>query len=280
MDNNHKPWLSNLKVGFLGCGNMSQAMIRGLLHSQTLKPSQIFASNRSPGKLLKVKEQFGIQICSSNEELIDQTQVVILGAKPQDLLNAIEPVSQSFQPHHIVVSLAAGIKLYTLKKYVSHARWARLMPNTPSLISRGVIGYILDEEEEAVRTVIEDLALPLGLVKAVQDEDQFDALMVACSSGVGFIFEIMEVWSDWLEERGFDGLSAREMTLKTFLGAAELAVQSPGIEFSELQAKVTSKKGVTAAGLDSLRELELERLLRISFEKASLRSQEMEKSFK
>ena len=226
---------------------------------------------------MKVRDQFGIQTCNSNEELIDQVQVVILGAKPQDLLNAIEPVSQCFQSHHIIVSLAAGIKLYTLKKYVSHARWARLMPNTPCLISRGVIGYILDDDDDAVRTVIEDLALPLGLVKAVQDEDQFDALMIACSSGVGFIYEIMEIWSDWLEERGFDAISAREMTLKTFLGSAELAMQSPNIELSDLQAKVTSKKGVTAAGLDSLRELELERLLRISFEKASLRNQEMEK---
>lgn len=274
------PWLASMKVGFLGCGNMSQAMIKGLIKSQTLKPSQIFVSNRSPGKLHKVSELYGVQICQSNEELVEKSNVVILGAKPQDLLGSIEPIAQIFDPQHIIVSLAAGIQLYTLKKYVSHARWARVMPNTPTLISKGVIGYILNENDPAVRTVIEDLMSPLGFVKAVQDEDQFEALMVACSSGTGFILELMIYWNDWLEEHGFDPLSAKEMTLQTFLGASELAAQSPGIDFSELQAKVTSKKGVTAAGLDSIREMELERILRISFEKAALRNQEMEKTFK
>ncbi len=177
------PWLGSMKVGFLGCGNMAQAMIRGLIQSQTLKPSQIFVSNRSPGKLQKVKELYGVQICQSNEELVEKTQVVILGTKPQDLLGTIEPISQIFDPSHIVVSLAAGIQLYTLKKYISHARWVRLMPNTPSLISKGVIGYILDDEDPAVQTVIEDLTSPLGYVTAVPDEDQFEALMIACSSG-------------------------------------------------------------------------------------------------
>lgn len=274
------PFLGSMKVGFLGCGNMAQAMIKGLLQSQTLKPSQIFVSNRSPGKPQKMKELYGINVCESNEELVEKTQVVILGAKPQDLLGAIEPIAQIFDPTHIVVSMAAGIQLYTLKKYVPHARWVRLMPNTPALISKGVIGYILGKEDRAVQTVIEDLVSPLGLVKAVADEDQFEALMVACSSGTGFLLELMMYWSDWLEEHGFDAEGAKEMTLQTFLGASELAVQSKTTELADLQAKVASKKGVTAAGLDSIRELELERILRISFEKAALKNQEMEKTFK
>ena len=65
------------------------------------------------------------------------------------------------------------------------------------------------------------------------------------------------------------------MTIETFLGASLLAAQSAGIDIEELQARVTSKKGITAAGLNSMRELEIERALRVSFEKASLRSKEL-----
>jgi pyrroline-5-carboxylate reductase len=98
--------------------------------------------------------------------------------------------------------------------------------------------------------------------------------MVACSSGTGFIFEMMLYWQEWLEEHGFDGEVARRMTTETFLGASLLATQSKE-SIDELQARVTSKKGVTAAGLQSMRELEIERALRISFEKAAMRNKEI-----
>jgi pyrroline-5-carboxylate reductase len=104
--------------------------------------------------------------------------------------------------------------------------------------------------------------------------------MISCSSGTGFVFELMMYWQDWIEERGFAPEVARQMTIETFVGASLLAAQSNGTEIEELQSRVTSKKGVTAAGLQSLRELEVERAVRISFEKAAMRSDEISRSFK
>ena len=86
---------------------------------------------------------------------------------------------------------------------------------------------------------------------------------------------MMMYWQDWIQERGFTNEEAKQMTIETFVGASLLAAQSAGIDIEELQQRVTSKKGVTAAGLNSMRELEIERALRISFEKASMRSQEI-----
>ena len=87
----------------------------------------------------------------------------------------------------------------------------------------------------------------------------------------------MMYWQDWIEERGFDPEVARKMTVETFLGASLLAAQANGTPLEDLQNKVTSKKGITAAGLQSMRELEIERTLRYSFEKAALRNQELAK---
>jgi pyrroline-5-carboxylate reductase len=111
----------------------------------------------------------------------------------------------------------------------------------------------------------------------MEDEDQFEAFTVSAASGTGFVYELMMYWQDWIEERGFEPEVARKMVVQTFLGAALLAEQSGNTPLEELQSKVTSKKGITAAGLQSMRELEIERALRYSFEKAALRNRELAK---
>lgn len=273
------PLLKSQKVGFLGAGNMAQAMIKGLIEGG-LPAKNIYASNRSEGKLHKLAETYHINPVSSNDELVDKCDIIILAIKPQDLLNALEPVTRSFDEHKIVISVAAGIRMEKLERYVQGARLARVMPNTPSLIGRGVIGYLLnDDEDGGLEATVEDLFTPLGRVIHVGDEDQFEALMVSCSSGTGFVFEMMMYWQDWIEEHGFSAEEARLMTIETFVGASLLAAQArEGVE--DLQARVTSKKGVTAAGLQSMRELEIERALRISFEKAAMRNKEMAREIK
>ena len=273
------PLLKSQKVGFLGAGNMAQAMIKGLIEGG-LPAKNIFASNRSEGKLHKLAETYHINPVFSNEELIDKCDIIILAIKPQDLLQALEPVTRSFDEHKIVISVAAGVRMEKLERYVQGARLARVMPNTPSLIGRGVIGYLLnDDDDGGLEATVEDLFTPLGRVIHVGDEDQFEALMVSCSSGTGFVFEMMMYWQDWIEEHGFSPEEARLMTIETFVGASLLAAQARE-DVEDLQARVTSKKGVTAAGLQSMRELEIERALRISFEKAAMRNKEMAREIK
>ena len=101
--------------------------------------------------------------------------------------------------------------------------------------------------------------------------------MVGVCSGVGFVYEIMIYWVEWLEQYGIDRADAQAMILDTFHGTTLLAKNSPNLPLSDLQAKVVSKKGVTQAGLEAFNEYELERVLRVSFEKALLRNKELEK---
>lgn len=271
--------LKSQKIGFLGAGNMASTIIKGLLEGKLISPDKIFASNRSPGKLIKLQTDLGIHTVPTNEQLVDSSDIIILALKPQDLLTAIEPLRQSFQPHQIVISLAAGIRMETLAKYLPQSRLIRMMPNTPSLIGKGVIGYVCGEDIY-LDDLISSLFSALGAIFKVEDEDQLESLMIACSSGTGFIFELMSYWQEWLEEYGFSHQEAKTMTTETFLGAAMLAEKMPHFSFEELQNKVASKKGVTAAGLQSMRELEMDRALRISFEKAGIRSKELSNTLK
>ena len=275
------PLLKSMKIGFIGAGNMTQALVKGMVESKEIKPDHIFVSNRTEGKLIKLSEQFQIQTRSHNQEIIAECDVVIIAVKPQDFTTALEGLTGQFNENQIVISLAPGIPFDALEKQIPSGRLVRLMPNTPSLIGRGVIGFMsLDETDEFVTSLMEDLFGSLGYVLEVATEDQFDALTISCASGTGFVFEMMMYWQDWIEERGFSPEVSRKMTIETFLGASLLASQSAGVEIEELQSRVTSKKGVTAAGLDSMRSLEIERTLRISFEKAAMRGKEISKLMK
>lgn len=268
------------KVGLIGVGNLGQAIIKSLVTSGTVPPENFFATNRTPRKLQKAVEDFQIQALPNNEELIEKVDVVILGVKPQDLYEVLEPLSSSFSPHQTVVSLAAGVEISALKKVLPNVtQFVRWMPNSAVRLGKGVVGYCLADAAIPMEPYIQSLIEPLGFAVKVAEGDEFEALTVSSASGVGFVFELMVYWQEWLEEHGISPETARAITVKTFLGSALLAEENPQTEIGELQNKVTSKKGVTAAGLDSMRELEVERLLRYSFEKAALRDKELGEAF-
>lgn len=275
---NYGSLLKQRKIGFIGAGNMGQAMMKALVTSGTVPKEHIFATNRSPGKLVKLNETLGITPVNTNEELVDTCDVIVLGVKPQDLVGVLEPIASSFHDGHLVISIAAGFSLQTLKRLLPDViGLARAMPNTPATIKKAVVGYCLAEGAEAYEASVEEFLKPLGLVVPVEEGEMFEALTVSCGSGPGFIFELMQYWQEWMEEHGFDAKTAREMVVQTFSGAARLAEAAPEVSIQELQDRVVSKKGVTAAGLQSMRELEIERALRYSFEKAVIRDQEIER---
>jgi pyrroline-5-carboxylate reductase len=268
--------IKNRKVGFIGTGNMGQAMIKALSESQIVAPGNLYATNRSAGKLKKVEDLFGVKPIKNNEELIDLCDIIILAVKPQDLTEVLEPLASSFHEGQLVISVAAGFTLASLKKLLPNVLGlARVMPNTPANIRKAVVGYCLANGASAYQGTVEDFLSPLGLVVQVEEGEAFEALTVSCGSGTGFVFELMQYWQEWVEEHGFEPDVARNMVVQTFLGAAALAEQNVKIPIQELQDRVVSKKGVTAAGLQSMRELEIERALRYSFEKAVLRDQEI-----
>jgi pyrroline-5-carboxylate reductase len=268
--------LKRKRIGFLGVGNMGQALITALIETNTVEADRISAFDAIDGKAKKFSEKHGIQCANSAEEVVESTEIVFLAIKPQDLSDAIEPIAMSFSEKHLVVSLAAGFPLSKLKQILSQAgNVARIMPNTPVKVKKAVIGYALAQPSELDEETLELLLSPMAYLVPTPEGEKLEGLTVACGSGPGFVFEFMKYWQDWLEDYGFKKEEARRMTVDTFLGAAILADSQPSTEINELQERVASKKGVTQAGLDSFRENEMERILRLSFEKAVQRDREL-----
>lgn len=234
--------LKGRNIGFIGTGNMGQSIIKALVNTNKIPPARIFATNRTQGKLQKLVDQVGVQALKNNEELLDRCDVVIISVKPQDFISGIEPISSAFGLNHTVISLMAGVSLKNLKKVLPNVKnLVRAMPNTAAAINKSVVGYCLAESAQGLEGVVEDLLSALGAVVRVNEGEELEALTVSCSSGIGFIFELMIYWQEWLEEHGFDRDIARHMTVGTFLGASLLADQAQGTALQELQNRVVSK---------------------------------------
>ncbi len=103
-------------VGFIGCGNLSQAIIRGILARKLFSPNAIFASNRSTQKLDDFSQETKIQKSKTNLEVVQRCEIVVVGTKPVDFKQVADDIAPSITDKHIIVSLAAGIKISTLAK--------------------------------------------------------------------------------------------------------------------------------------------------------------------
>lgn len=268
------------KIGILGCGNLGQAVVKAFIDSGLVPAKNIFITNQTERKSAKLAEEYGVIPCHTNEELIEKCDVVILGVKPQDLYTTIEPLASIFHNEHVVMSLAAGVTVQNLQSLIPDCpNLVKIMPNTAARVKKSVIAYAATRGAQAHLTWVEMLLATMGYVVPVEDGEEMEAVVVGSGSGVGFIFELMIYWKEWMEERGIDPDTAKKITIQVFAGASKLAEETPGTSLDELQRKVTSLKGVTAAGLDSMRELEVERALRYSFEKAAMRDKELGSSW-
>ena len=271
---------SRLTYGFLGAGSLCHALLEGFLEKAHILRENVFLSSRSEKRLHKVAKQFGVQTVTENEELLQRAQVIFLCVKPQDITFAMESLAGRFNHKQTVISFVAGVSLSRLKELVScDCRLVRVMPSMPASVGQGLFGYSVLDENSNLKFFIEELFSPLGVVLPVGEQDM-GVLTVAGASGVGFVLELMQYWSEWLESCQLSEEIARRITMQTFAGTALWAKAFPSVSLSELQRRVASKKGVTAAGLKSFADSELDTILRMGFEKSVLCEQKLYASSK
>ncbi|MCC6276767.1 MAG: pyrroline-5-carboxylate reductase [Oligoflexia bacterium] len=265
--------------GFLGCGNLSQAMITGLLRTKALSSGQIFATNRTKSKLDKFVRQTGIRKAATNIDLVKKCDIIVLGAKPQDLMAILDEI-HPYARGKIFLSLAAGHSSKAISKRLVGARSVgRVMTNLPIRLGKGVLGVYFESRVRSSESNIIKTLKSLGFVVTLKSEKLVDVVLAASSSGVGFLFWFMEIYFQWLCSQGLSKLEAQQTIQKVFLGAALLAEDS-GSSFERLLSQVTSKKGTTLAGLKSMRERRLDSALKAGLDGARNRSRELSRALR
>ncbi len=240
-------------LGFIGAGNMAEAIVRGAIASGVAPAERIIAADRSEERR-GVFAELGVTVTEDNTRVVRECEQLLFAVKPQVLPEVARELAGGLRDDQIVISIMAGIGSQKIEAAIGcDARIVRVMPNTPMMVGRGMAGIALGGHAHEGD---EDLALRLfssGDNRAVVvDESQIDAITAISGSGPAYLFYFAEAMERAAGEMGL-GEHARLLVSQTALGAATLLAE-PGQCPAELRRKVTSPGGTTEAAIRRLDE--------------------------
>lgn len=270
------------RITFIGAGNMASSIISGLIKDGY--PSKaICASEPNVEATNKLVEQFAIKGSQNNSASAIWAEVIVLAVKPQIMgavCQALTDAGIDFS-NKLVISIAAGISVERLQKLLGkNTAIIRTMPNTPSLLQKGMTGLFASAQ---VNTENRDFAAQLmqavGEILWVTEESMIDAVTATSGSGPAYFFLFMEAMHAKAIQMGFTDEQAKLLVLQTAQGSVEMVAKNPDISLATLRENVTSKGGTTAAALDTFKQLELPETVAKAMQAASDRGAEMQSLF-
>ncbi len=265
-------------IGFIGAGNMAEALIKGIIKARLFKPADIFISDVRHERLDELKSQYGITICKTNADLAAKAEVIVLSVKPQNMADVLGELKGKIG-EQLVISIAAGIKTEKIGAGIGDIAIVRVMPNTPALVGKGASGIYFNEKAKSSQADVLDIFNAVGTTVVLDDEGLIDAVTALSGSGPAYFFLLEEMMIRAGIEMGLDAQTAKELTLQTAIGAATLAIEGDqkGDDPKALRQKVTSPGGTTEAAIKVLNEGGINALVLQALERACQRSRELSK---
>lgn len=271
-------------AGFIGGGNMGEAMIGALAGTGRFAPGHIFVSDASPERLDFLRETYGVSTTPDNGEVFRKADVVVLAVKPQQMSGVLSGLADiPLTGRKLIVSIAAGFPISRMEEILYAERppedrenlpIVRVMPNTPSLVGAGMSGMSPNRHAAAG-----DVSAAEGILSAmgrvlVFEETELDAVTGVSGSGPAYVFYLAEAMAEGGVAAGLEAGAAAELALATIEGAAKLmreGNESP----AELRRKVTSPGGTTQAALEHMEANQVRRHVADAIVAAARRAAEL-----
>ncbi len=259
------------KLGFVGFGNMGEALARAALSGNVAKAKEVCVSDpRDERKDLA--RDLGFSRASSNAELREGSDILVLAVKPQQMEEALKELGDC--SGKLVVSIAAGVKTGRIEAALPGARVIRAMPNTPLLVGCGATGFARGKlatsaDADFARRLFGSSGEVVGL-----EEELLDAVTAVSGSGPAYAFYLVEAM---VEAGAAEGLSREDaLTLASCAvhGAGEMLLKT-GKAPEELRRMVTSPGGTTQAAIELMEEKGVKRALVEAARRAAARSREL-----
>ncbi len=244
--------LNNANLAFVGSGTMAEAMMKGILNRKLVSSERIIASGPRAERGQQLEQRYGVQWTTDNTEAVEGADVVVLCVKPQVIPRVLPELRGHIKPTALVLSIAAGVAIATLREGLDHDAVARSMPNTPAQVGSGMTVWTVSPE-----TTEEQLAQAKAILGAlgeeilVGDETYLDMATALSGTGPAYVFLFMEALIDAGVHLGFSRRIAQQLVEQTVLGAALFAKQSEKHP-AELRNMVTSPGGTSAEALYQL----------------------------
>jgi len=266
-------------IGFVGSGNMAEALIKGIITADVYAPENVFISDIRAERLTFLAEKYSVVPVESNAELAAKVDTIVLSIKPQNMTDALESIKDTFRQACLVISIAAGIKVANIAAVLGDVAIVRVMPNTPALIGEGASAMFANERAKPMLEKARTIFSSVGKAVIVDDEDLIDAVTAVSGSGPAYYFLLMEEMIKAGVELGLPEDVAKDLVLQTAKGAGLLAVEADknGESPAELRRKVTSPGGTTEAALKVFAEGRISELISAAIIRARDRGRELAK---
>ena len=270
------------KITFIGAGNMASSIISGLVKDGY--PSEAICASAPTLKSTSVLvDKFSIIGSQDNNASANWAEVIVLSVKPQMMAVVCQALIDSGVDFSdkLVLSIAAGVSVKRLQSILGdNTAVIRTMPNTPSLLQKGMTGLFASPQVSAEsKDFAGQLMQAVGEMLWVEEESMIDAVTATSGSAPAYFFLFMEAMQAKAKKMGFSDEQARQLVLQTALGSAEMVKHNPDISIGTLRENVTSKGGTTAAALNTFIELGLPETVDKAMQAAADRGAEMESLF-
>ena len=239
------------KIGFIGAGRMAGAMIGGLIAKNVYSKDEIIACAPSENTRNKMTQKYGIKMFEKAIEMADKAEIIVLAIKPKYIGSLFRDEGVKVGKDQLLISIAAGVKIETLRSYAPEARIVRVMPNHCCMVLEGAAGYVMSEgctaeDKKNVETVLS----AIGLAAEVRECD-LDAVTGICGSSPAYLY----ITAHALIEAGMKyGLTEEQATIlagQSLVGAGKMILES-GMKTEELVDGVCSPGGTTIEGIRTL----------------------------
>jgi pyrroline-5-carboxylate reductase len=261
-------------TGFIGGGNMAEALIKGILHSSHATGcSEIFVSEPVEERRKYLEKTYGVKTTNSNKDIASSSDIIILAVKPQIMGEVLDEIKSVVTDDKTVVSIAAGIRLSSLQSKLNTKKLIRVMPNTPALVHEAMSVMSLcecfsDKDINPVREIFMSIGKVLTL-----PEKYMNAVTALSGSGPAFIAFFIEAMVEGGVKSGLSKENASELATQTLLGTARLL--ETGMLPEKLRETVTSPGGTTAAGLKVFEEKGFKDIVLSAIDGAVKRAEEL-----
>ncbi len=262
-----------MKLGFIGGGNMAQALMIGLKNQQ-FAMQDITVIELDANKRPALSQDLGIN-ATDDLTRIQTCDVVVLAIKPQQLpalAKALAPLLNT----QLIISIAAGIRIADLSRWLGDYRTiVRAMPNTPAQIQAGITGlYAMPSVTSAQIALADQVLSAAGNTVWLDAEQQLDAVTAISGSGPAYVFYMIEALQAAAIDLGLSETHAKQLSIATFKGASLLADAS-NAPITMLREQVTSKGGTTEQGLLSLHDSKVKQAIILAAQKACQRAKSL-----
>ena len=243
-----------VQIGFIGCGNMGSAMVRGILEAGLYQREEILVSQLSEEGAKRTRESFGVEAVVDNERVARECATIVLAVKPQFYEVVLSEIRGVDLSGRLLVGLAPGkTTAWLLQHSGGTARTARLMPNTPAQVGKGMTAVCLGEGAlPGDEKLLMELAGSFGRA-ALIPERLMDAAGAVGGCSPAFVYMMIEAMADAGVHEGMPRPMAYQFAAQTVMGAASMVLET-GKHPGELKDMVTSPAGTTIEGVRTLEE--------------------------